>query len=294
MNARRAGLLSAVAAYCLWRVLPIFWKLLGFLPAPDIVAQRTIWALAFLFPLLMLRHKLADFRACFASKAAIGWLVLSGTLLAGNWVIYVWATLHDRIIEGALGYYLGPFFNILFGRIFFAERLNRRQLIATGIAAAGVVLQFSALSSVPWVALALGCTFALYAVVKKRAQHGSLEGLTAETTLLAPLALVWLAWSHPSLPSAFGHSPMHTLIVITAGLATALPLLFFGHAARSLRLGTLGILQFIGPTLQLLIGWLIYGEAFGPLRVASFSLIWLAVLLYAHDASRKQPAAVGA
>jgi chloramphenicol-sensitive protein RarD len=179
---------------------------------------------------------------------------------------------------------------MLFGAWFFGERQSRRQLAAVGVALAGVACQFPAVKGVPWVALVLALTFALYAVVRKKAPLGALAGLTAETSLIAPLALGWLLWQDHQGAEVFGGSGIHALLIVATGLATAIPLLCFGHAARTLPLTTLGILQFIAPTLQFLVGWGFYGEPMNALRLVSFGLIWTAVAIYAADALSRRNA----
>ena len=286
MSHSRSGVLAALAAFFLWGVLPMFWKQLAFLPPATIVAQRTLWSLAFLLPILWWSGEVRLLVRGLRTPRAVAWQLLSGVLLSSNWLIYVWATLNGRILEGSLGYYLNPFFNMLFGALWFGDRHSRPQLAAIGLALAGVALQIPAVGHFPWVALTLALTFSLYAVVRKRAPLGALAGLTAEASLLAPFALAWLIYSSATPAAAFGSSPGQVLLVIGTGLATALPLLCFGHATRTLRLTTLGILQFLGPTLQFLIGWKFYGEPMTTTRLLSFSLIWLAVALYAISTLR--------
>lgn len=283
MKSSAQGVASAVAAFVLWGVLPLYWKGLQFLAPPTIIAQRTLWSLAVLLPLIAWRGRFKELLVGLASPRAASWHLLSGALLASNWLLYVWATLNGRILEGALGYYLNPFFNMLFGALFFGERQSRRQLMAVALALAGVACQFPAVQGVPWVAIALALTFSLYAVVRKKAPLGALTGVAAETTLLAPFALGWLAWQWHGGTALFGDSGTHALRVMATGLATATPLLCFNHATRTIPLTTLGILQFIGPTLQFLIGWGLYGEAMNPLRFFSFALIWLTVALHTAD-----------
>jgi chloramphenicol-sensitive protein RarD len=266
--------------------LPAFWKQLAFLPPATIVAQRTLWSLAFLLPVLWLSGEVGQMFRALRSPRAIAWQLLSGLLLSANWLLYIWATLNERILEGSLGYYLNPFFNMLFGALWFGDRHSRPQLAAIVLALAGVALQIPAVGHFPWVALTLALTFSLYAVVRKRAPLGALAGLTAEASLLAPFAMGWLLFSSATPAAAFGDHPGQILLVIGTGLATALPLLCFGHATRTLRLTTLGILQFLGPTLQFLIGWKFYGEPMTTMRLLSFSLIWLAVGLYAVSTLR--------
>jgi chloramphenicol-sensitive protein RarD len=286
MSHSRSGVLAALAAFFLWGVLPIFWKQLAFLPPATIVAQRTLWSLVFLLPILCWSGEVRLLVNGLRTPRAAAWQLLSGVLLSSNWLLYVWATLNGRILEGSLGYYLNPFFNMLFGALWFGDRHSRPQLAAIGLALAGVALQIPAVGHFPWVALTLALTFSLYAVVRKRAPLGALAGLTAEASLLAPFAVAWLLYSSATPAAAFGSSPGQVLLVIGTGLATALPLLCFGHATRTLRLTTLGILQFLGPTLQFLIGWKFYGEPMTTTRLLSFSLIWLAVALYAVSTLR--------
>ncbi|WAC21618.1 EamA family transporter RarD [Luteolibacter sp. SL250] len=286
MNSPRSGVLAAIAAFFLWGVLPMFWKLLHFLPPISIVAQRTLWSLVILLLILRLRRETSSLGAGLRSPRAVFWHLLSGLMLSSNWLLYIWATLNNHIIEGALGYYLNPFFNMLFGALWFGERHSRGQLAAIAIAFCGVLLQVQAIGRFPWIAVTLAVTFSLYAVIRKRTPLGSLAGLTAETVLLAPLALGWLVLHSTTPADAFGTSPSQFLLVAATGVATAAPLLCFGYAARKISLTTLGILQFIGPTIQFLIGWLLYQEEMSTLRLVSFGLIWAAVSIYAWDSMR--------
>lgn len=284
MNPAKTGASCALGAFVLWGILPVFWKALGFLTPPDIVAHRSLWSLVFLLPVLLLRRRLGPIYQNLRTPAGSSWSLLSGALLASNWLIYVWATLNGHIIESALGYYLTPFINMLVGVIFFGERHTRLQLTAIAIAAIGVGLQFPAIGHLPWIAILLATTFSLYAAVRKQAPLGSLTGLGAEALMIAPIALVWLLMPSPHHSPPSGFAPSQWLLIAATGLATTIPLLLFAQAARSIRLSTLGILQFIAPTLQFLIGWLMYDEPLGPLRILSFSLIWLAIALYAASA----------
>ncbi|MEI6604176.1 MAG: EamA family transporter RarD [Verrucomicrobiota bacterium] len=284
-------MLSAIVAFILWGVLPLYWKQLVFLPPTTIVAQRMLWSLLLLLPILWWRGEGHQLRTALRTPRALAWQLLSGLLLSSNWLLYVWATLNEHILEGSLGYYLNPFFNMLFGAIWFGERHSRPQLAAIALALAGVALQIPAIGRFPWVAISLALSFAFYGVVRKRAPLGALAGLTAETALLAPLALVWLMVNSTSPAAAFGSGTAQVLLVIGTGVVTAVPLLCFGHATRSLRLSTIGILQFIGPSLQFLIGWRFYHEQMTLVRLLSFGVIWLAIAIYianAVSAARKQ------
>ncbi len=282
-------MLAALAAFFLWGILPIFWKLLDFLPPASIVANRTIWSLFLVLGILFLRSEGRTLLQAMKSPKVAGWHLLSGTLLASNWLLYVWATLNGHIIEAALGYYLNPFFNMLIGTIWFGDRNSRWQLIAIFLALAGVAVQVVAVGHFPWIALVLALSFSLYAVVRKQAPLGSLVGLAMETSLLTPFALAWMWINFRSPGEAMGGSWPHALLIVGTGFATALPLLCFGHATRTIRLTTLGILQFIGPTIQFIIGWKLYHEPMTVGRLLSFGLIWLAIAIYAKEAITTRP-----
>lgn len=284
MTGGAKGLWVGILAFGLWGFLPIYWKQLEFMGAISLVAQRTCWTFLALWPLLLWRQK-----GISANRRVIAWHLFSGALIGANWLLYVWATVNDRMIEGALGYYINPFFNMLFGALWFGERHSRLQLAAIATAFSGVLLQVPGVGHFPWVALALGMSFSLYGVVRKRSPLGSLDGLAVETTVLVPIALAWLFMAHSSVPQAFGNSWPHALLIAGTGLVTAVPLLLFAFASRNIRLSTLGMLQFIGPTIQFFIGWKIYGEPMTTLRLLSFGLIWLAIALYGWDSLRRRP-----
>ncbi len=287
MDRTRSGVLAALAAFFLWGILPVFWKWLAFLSSPSIVAQRTVWSLFLVLAIVLWRGEGRLLIVGLKSPRAQAWHLLSGALLASNWLLYVWATLNGHIIEAALGYYLNPFFNMLFGALLFGDRSSWLQIVAIALALSGVVLQLPAAGHFPWIAVTLALTFSFYTVVRKRTPLGSLAGLAAESGLLAPFALGWLFLNYDTVAEAFGGTPSHAALVIGTGFATALPLLFFGHATRTLRLTTLGILQFLGPTIQFFIGWKLYDEPMASGRLFSFCLIWVAVVLYAADSLSK-------
>lgn len=276
------GTLAAIAAFSLWGVLPVYWKALSDVPVLAVTAHRVVWTLAILIIFVTLKGTIKQTVAAFKTPRVIATHALAAALLTCNWLIYVWATLNDRILEGALGYYINPFLYILLGRIFLGERHSRLQLSAIVVAAAGVALQFPAVQGVPWVAFGLAVSFAGYGMLRKKSPLGSFSGLTMESTIMLPLALSYLIiqTSSGSTSFGFGSDSYSTILLIGTGVATAAPLLFFARGARSISLSLLGILQFIGPTGQFLIGWLHYGEPLPPIRLASFALIWTAVLIY--------------
>lgn len=274
------GALAATAAFVLWGVLPVFWKWLAGVPVLEVTAHRIVWSLAMLTLILAARGSLRSVLGAFRSRATIAVHALAAAALAANWLLYVWAMMHDRILEGALGYYLNPFLYILLGRLVLGEKHSRLQLVSIAVAIIGVALQFPAIAGVPWVAIGLACSFAAYGLLKKKSSLGAFTGLAVETSLLAPVALAYGIFLSATGRSAFGADVHTTGLLVATGLATATPLLFFARGVRSITLSLLGILQFIAPTGQFLMGWLVYHEPLPPLRLASFALIWAAVLLY--------------
>jgi chloramphenicol-sensitive protein RarD len=274
------GALAASASFFLWGLFPIFWKLFDGGNPLELTAHRVIWTLAMIIPVLAIRGSLQPTLAAFKSPRVIATHVLSAACLTTNWLIFVWAVVNERVLEAAFGYYLNPFLYILLGRFFLGERHSRTQLLAIAIAAAGVALQFLAVDGIPWASLAIATTFAAYGMLKKKSPLGPFSGLAMEMSLLTPIALIYCSLLITTSHSAFGADFFTTFLLISTGLVTAVPLLLFARGVRTISLSLLGILQFIAPTGQFLIGWLAYGEPLPPLRLASFALIWIAVIIY--------------
>lgn len=289
MQESTKGTLAAITAFSLWAVLPVFWKALDRVPLLETTAHRVLWTLVILVVFLYGKGRTAVTLRAFRSPRIVLVHALAAICLAGNWLTYVWTTFNERILEGALGYYINPFLYILLGSLFLGEKHNRLQLVAIAVAAAGVALQFPAVNGVPWAALGLAFSFAGYGMIRKKSPLGSFAGLTLEAAVMLPFALGFLWYAHRA-GGAFGSDPATGWLLVATGAATATPLLFFARAARSISLSLLGILQFIGPTGQLLIGWLVYQEPMPPLRLASFCLIWLAVVIYATALPKRRAA----
>lgn len=280
MQESSKGTLAAITAFSVWGVLPMFWKLMEGLPITQVTAHRVIWTFAILIPVILFRKSWAKTWTSFRHLKTVITHAVAALTLASNWMIYVWATHNDRIIEGALGYYINPFLYILLGFIFLGERHSHLQIGAIIIASAGVILQFPAINGIPWVAFGLACTFAAYGMIRKLSPLGSFSGLLMETCILLPAAITFLAVQQTRGLSAFGNDAFTTLLFCGTGIVTAIPLLCFARGARAISLSLLGILQFIGPTGQFLVGWLVYNEPLPAVRLASFGLIWIAVFLY--------------
>ena len=282
----RRGLWFGLAAYGLWGVLPIYFKALETVPPVDIVAHRIIWSLPFLALLLSFAAGWRQVREALASRRTLALLLLTATLIAINWLLYVYAVVTGRILAGSLGYYLNPLMNVLLGRLVLKERLSGLQWAAVAIAAAGIsALAIGALGQL-WISLALAISFGSYGLLRKIAPVDSVAGLAIETGLLFPIAAIWLAWGLAAGEPSFGTETSITALLVLGGLVTMTPLLLFTGAARRLRYSTLGMLQFIAPTLQFLIAVLMYGEAFTTAHAVAFGSIWVALGLYVTAIAR--------
>lgn len=276
----RIGFMCALAAFGLWGVIPLFFKALLPIESMHIVSFRVVIAVPTLALLIWGMKRWGEVKAALSNRKVMLTLLASAVLIAINWVIYVLGVNGGHVLATSLGYYLNPLFNILIGRFLLAETLSRTQWAALAIAALGVVaLAFGALNDL-WITLSLAFSFAFYGYLRKKVAVGSAPGLFVETVLLSPLFLLWLAlYKDPAMPM-FGPSGFHTVLLLLSGAVTALPLLLFTEGARRLRYSTVGILQFIAPTLQFLMGVLLFGEAFTPVRAFAFAAIWIAMALY--------------
>ncbi len=282
----RAGLAFGIGAYGLWGLLPIYFKLLADVPSPNIVAHRVLWSLLFLGLLIVLTRAAGQAREAMRHPGTVRLLLLTSLLIATNWIIYVYAVNSGHILAGSLGYYLNPLANILLGRFVLKEALSRLQWLAVAIAGVGVsVLAVGALSHL-WISLTLCVSFALYGLLRKMAKVESVAGLTIETALLFPVAVLWLLFAGGDKAATMGSSPAVTALLVGTGVASTIPLLFFTAAARRLRYSTLGILQFVAPTLQFLCAVFLYGEPFTGAHAIAFGAIWTAAALYLISAWR--------
>ncbi len=289
----RTGVFAAASAYAMWGVFPLYIKQVAAVPALEIVAHRSAWSMLFVAALLLLLRRTAWLRALLGQPRVLGAFVLSALLLSANWLIYVWAVNHDRVLDASLGYFINPLFNVALGYLVLHERPRPLQWLAVAIAAAGVLWLALGTGHVPYVSLALAASFGLYGLLRKTATLGPLEGLALETMLQAPLAIGWLAWlaSHGQAHFAQGDHVLDTWLVL-AGPITAVPLLLFAAGARRVTLATLGLLQYLGPTIQFALGVGLYHEPFSARRAFGFGLIWLALLVYSGESWRLHRRAV--
>ncbi len=282
----KTGLVYALLSYGFWGVFPLYWKLLLHVPAQQILAHRIVWSLVFLVLILAWRRD-KIFLKYITSPRTLGILVLTAALIGVNWFVYIYAVNTNHIVEASLGYYINPMVNILLGVIFMKERLSRIQIIAVSFAFAGVAYLTFHYGRIPVISLFLAFSFGLYGLLRKKANLQSMQGLMVETLLLAPVAL-WYLWSLNSLGTgSFAHYSLLTdMLLILAGPATALPMFWFGIAATRIPLSTLGFIQYLSPTFQLLIGIIVFREPFSFAYMISFGLVWIGLGIYSYSVIR--------
>ncbi|MBM3114749.1 EamA family transporter RarD [Jeongeupia naejangsanensis] len=275
------GILYATLAFLIWGLLPLYLKALTGIPAGEILLHRMVWSLVFLGVILAFRRQWAWLGQLRHQPKLLAGFMVSALLLSANWFTYIWAVQAGRVIDASLGYYINPLVNVLFGVLFLHERLRPGQWLAIATAAAGVGWLTWQTGQLPWIALLLAVTFGTYGLLRKTASLGALEGLSLETLLLFPFAGGALLWLIGSGQSGFTDaSGTVQLLCLLAGPITAVPLLLFAAGARRIPLSLLGILQYTGPTVQLLLGIWLWHEPFGHARLIGFALIWLAIVLY--------------
>ena len=275
------GFLFALAAYLLWGVQPIYMKLLAHIPASEVVAHRVLWSVPLAGIVLILLGRTADVRAAFRSPRTLAMGALTASIITINWGIYVWAIAADRTIEAALGYYINPLFSIFLAAVFVGERLTRVQVAAIGLAALAVALLTWETGGLPWVSIGLCVTWGFYGLFKKTLPIGPNQAFFLEVALLAPPALAYTVWLAATGQGHFrfdGGSDFWLLL--GCGVVTTAPLMLFANGAKLLRLSTIGIMQYIGPTFIFLIAVFVFREPFSAERAMAFALIWTALIVY--------------
>lgn len=276
----RQGLALGISAYGLWGVLPVYFKALRSIDATDIVAHRIVWSVPVLAALLSVSNGWSEVREAIRNRRVLAMLAVTALLIGGNWLLYVYAVNSGQILAGSLGYYLNPLANVLLGRVVLKERLSWLQWAAVALAAAGIsALAIGALGQL-WISLMLCASFATYGLLRKIVPVNAVAGLAIETAILFPVAAGWLLWRLAAGVPIFGSSQLDVVLVAVAGVVTATPLLLFTAAAKRLRYSTLGMLQFLAPTLQFLLAVSIYGEPFTSAHAIAFGAIWTALVLY--------------
>ncbi len=290
---KRAGFMAAASAYIVWGFLPLYLKLLATVDVREVLAQRILWAApsAFIAVFLMSGWRPGWREIATAFKPSmLGTLIVSALFIFMNWGLYVYLVLHERVIESALAYFLAPLVAVAVGVTFYKEKISSPQIIALALALLGVIVQGFALGAPPWAALALCATWSAYAIIRKRAPVPAAVGLFIESLALAPLALGLLFWASSEAPLAFTSDWSHALLLAFAGPVTAIPLMAFAFGARRVSFTTLGLLQFLAPSLQFTTG-ILFGEPFTLLRGVSFALIWAGLVFFSWDTLRRARAA---
>ncbi len=294
---KNKGILYAICAYVIWGLFPIYWKQLETINALQIIGHRIGWSFILLILFVLITSQWKSFRSVAFNAKTIRIYLIAAILISLNWFTYVWAVTHDYVVESSLGYFINPLFSVLLGVIFFHERLRPVQWVPIVLAALGVIYLTAVYGSLPWIALILAFSFGLYGLVKKTAPLNSLYGLTLETGILFLPALGYLVFCETTGQGAFLHSgALRDWMMVGAGLVTTVPLLLFSAAAPRVPLTTIGILQYVNPTMQFLIGVLVYREPFTRENLIGFSIVWAGLILfwaeglYARRAIAPEPA----
>lgn len=285
----RAGIAYGLAAYLWWGVAPLYFKIIvARAPGREVLAHRILWSAVFLVSLVLIRRQgPALWRVLFRTPRVLVVLVGTAALICVNWYLFIWVHETGQVLQASLGYFINPLISVAMGYLILGERLRRLQVLAVAIAAAGVIYLSIASREAPVIALALACTFAAYGLIRKLVPVEAMVGQTVETLLLAPLCIGYLIWTGMNGGGAFGSgSGLTDTLLIAGGVITALPLLWFTCAARRLRLVTVGFLQYLAPSGQFLIAWLIFHEPLSTPRLVCFVIIWIALAIYSFDAIR--------
>ncbi|MEW4222057.1 EamA family transporter RarD [Rossellomorea marisflavi] len=282
MKSSQTGIAYTALSYLLWGILPIYWKFLGDVPADEILANRIFWSFWFMLLFLLVTRRFRGFtsylKTSLTKKKQVLALLVASLLISANWFIYIWAVNTDQMVEASLGYYINPLVSILLGVFILKEKLTRAQILSFGLAAAGVLVLTLSYGDFPWIAFGLAFSFGLYGLAKKLIQVESSIGLTLETMTIAPVSIVYLLFLYQDDSLALFHTGTGTdLLLIGAGAATAIPLLFFSRGAQQIPLYMVGFLQYIAPTITLILGVWMYHEPFSTVHAIAFCFIWLAL-----------------
>ena len=279
------ALIAGIAAFATWGLIPGYWKLLKVVSPPEILAHRFVWTSLFLVAVLSWQRRWPEVKAVIRSRRATLYCLTAGLAIATNWFFFIFAVLINRILETSLGYFMTPLVSVLFGAIFLRERLTRLQLISVLLATSGVLYLTFGYGHFPWIAVTLCTSFGLYGLLRKKSGTAAIPGLFLETIMLAPAAIAYLVFLKASAALLFDRSGwLLSMLLISTGVVTAVPLFWFGYAARYLRLTTLGFLQYLAPTGSFFLGVFLYHEPFTRGHLITFSLIWIALAIFTYEA----------
>ena len=278
---KTAGIMFAVAAYGLWGILPLYWKLISNVFSMEILSNRIVWAFVFMALIIVLTKQWDELKLLVKNKKQMLNICAASILIAINWGMYIWAVNSNRIVDASLGYYINPLLAVALGVLIYKEKLSYWTWTAITVASIGVIIKTVQYGKIPWVSLGLAISFALYGAIKKSVKANSIVGLTIETAMLAPAAAAYIVVRHISGVGAFRtEGALVILLLVGAGIVTAIPLLLFSSAAKRLPLSLVGLTQYISPSISLLIAVLVYHEAFTNVDMIAFSFIWAALVIY--------------
>jgi chloramphenicol-sensitive protein RarD len=283
------GYIYAVGAYIMWGLLPIYWKIYQGVGAWEILSHRIIWSVVFVLILVSVTRRWKMLKSAVPDTKSKVAVLVASLLISLNWLLYIWAVNNNHLIEASLGYYINPLVNVGLGVLLLGERLSKLQWISIALAATGVLIMTIAFGQFPWVSITLALSFGLYGYVKKKVQVDTISGLTLETLIVFPLALIYLLGVEHGGQAYQMLSGWKIAVLTLAGVATALPLLFFAEAVKRLPLSSIGFIQYLSPTISLALGVWLYHEEFTSIDLISFGFIWSALVVYSIRLSRKQP-----
>ena len=285
MSNEKKGVWAAFLAYTIWGAFPLYWKMLVHVESMEILLGRVIWSFVFTVLLVLLigmrKELVADLKYLWTHQKVFWLLAGASFVISMNWYLYIWAVTHEHLIETSLGYYINPLLSVIFGVIFFKETLSRAQWVATGIAFFGVLILTINYGTVPWVTLLIALSFAIYGVLKKKITFEATRGLALETLFILPFALGYYVYLFTTEQASFLHVDLKTdVLMIVSGIVTAIPLILFAKGAQNIPLYLLGFIQYVSPTIVLILGVVLYKEPFSDIELLAFSIIWLALLLF--------------
>lgn len=288
------GMLAALGAFFLWGIIPLYFKELGDVPALEIIAHRIVWSLVLVVIIVLATRRISRVKDAFTNRKTLRTFCLTTLLIGLNWFTFIWAISNGRVLEASLGYYINPLVSVLLGVLFLGERLNKWQILAVGLAAIAVLILTIQAGSLPWVSLVLAFSFAFYGLLRKTVQAESVVGLAVETSLLFPLSLAYLVYLfmtgevHGSTAPGQMYDGTLLLLLIGTGVVTAVPLILFSVGAQRLKLSTVGLLQYIAPTMQVFLAVYVFLEPFSQVQLIAFGFIWVGLFIYSWDGFRNR------
>lgn len=283
-NEKTVGVIYAIAAYVLWGILPVYWKLIDRVLPIEILANRIVWAFVFTVLIIAVTKQWNELKRIAKDKKQIFYIFIASILIAFNWGLYIWAVNSDKIVDASLGYYINPLLAVLLGVIIFKEKLSYWTWASLAVAAIGVLIKTVQYGKIPWISLGLAISFALYGAIKKSVKANAIVGLTLETAMLTPLAAIYIMSRQVSGIGAFrAEGTLVILLLMGAGVITAVPLLLFASSTKKLPLSLIGFTQYISPTISLIIGVFVYHESFEAVDMIAFCVIWAALVIYSFS-----------